>query len=199
MFVCNLGAICDNVALSQKMVSEWSGVFELFGLALHKTEEHMGRGEALGTELDGRELSSRVTSKRFWMMRQGLTALERVIGHCTFVGLASRGTLCTFHTCYRYIQSHYLENGNLESGACGVALLPATPGASVFIIVAVLESLRAPKRCPPAGLGIGTQFLIARDSCRSCSNPGKKQVSSNWASFSTQVGTGIGSAGSEIR
>ena len=83
--------------------------------------------------------------------------------------------------------------------ACGVALLPATPGASVFIIVAVLESLRAPKRCQPAGLGIGTQFLVARDSCRSCSNPGKEQVWSNWPSFSMQVGTGIGSAGSEIR
>ena len=59
--------------------------------------------------------------------------------------------------------------------------------------------LCAPKRCQPRGLGIGTQFLIARDSCRSCSNPGKKQVSSDWSSFSTQVGTGIGSAGSEIR
>ena len=90
VFVCNLGAICDNVALSQKMVSEWSDIFEPLGLALHKTEEHMGRGEALGTELDGRELSSRVTSKPFWMMRQGLTALEGVIGHCTFVGLEER-------------------------------------------------------------------------------------------------------------
>ena len=114
MFVCNLGAICDNVALSQQMVSEWSDIFEPLGLALHKTEERTGRGEALGTELDGRELSPRVTSKPFWMIRQGLTALERVIGHCTFVGLASRGTFCTSHTCYRDIQSHYLENGNLE-------------------------------------------------------------------------------------
>ena len=97
VFAYNLEAICDNVALSQKMVSEWSDIFEPLGLALHKTEEHLGRGEALGTELDGRELSSRVTSKRFWMMRQGLTALERVIGHCTFVSLASQGTLCTVH------------------------------------------------------------------------------------------------------
>ena len=75
VFVYNLGAICDKVALSQQMVSEWSDIFEPLGLALHKTEERTGRGEALGTELDGRKLSSRVTSKRFWMMRQGLTAL----------------------------------------------------------------------------------------------------------------------------
>ena len=164
MFAYNLQAICDNVALSQKMVSEWSDIFEPLGLALHRTEEHLGRGEALGTEFDGRELSSRVTSKRFWMMRQGLTALERVIGHCTFVSLASQGTFCAVHTCYRYIQSHYPENGPIwNEGACGVALLPGTPAASVFIMVAALASLRAPKRYQPAGLGIGTQFLIERE------------------------------------
>ena len=83
---------------------------------------HLGRGEAFGTERDGHGLCSRVTSKRFWMVRQGLTALlrrgrcsgqapERVIGYCTFVGLASRGTLCTHHTCNRYIQCHCFQNG----------------------------------------------------------------------------------------
>ena len=82
----------------------------------------MGLGEALGTEMDGREHSSLVTSKRFWMMRQGLTAplrrgrsggpaLERVIGHCTFMGLASQATWYAFHTCYRDTLSRYLENG----------------------------------------------------------------------------------------
>ena len=71
------------------MVSEWSDIFEPLGLALNKTEEQLGRGKALGTELDGRQLSSRVPSKRFWMMRKGLTELESVIGHCTFEGLAS--------------------------------------------------------------------------------------------------------------
>ena len=56
------------------------------------------------------------------MMRQELTALlrrgrcggralERVMGHRTFVGLASRAMLCTFHTCYRCMQSRYFESG----------------------------------------------------------------------------------------
>ena len=82
------------------MVSEWTDIFEPLGLALHKTEEHMGLGEAAGTELDGREFSSRVTSRRFWMSRQGLTtllrrrrcsgrALDRIIGHCTFMARIS--------------------------------------------------------------------------------------------------------------
>ena len=100
MFVDTFGAICDNAALSQNMVSEWHEIFE-------------GLGEALGTQLDGHELSSRVTSKRFWMLRQGLAALlrrrrcscralERLIGHCTFMGLASQRTLCSFHTSCRH-------------------------------------------------------------------------------------------------
>ena len=45
----------------------------LFGL-FTKTEENVGLGEALGTELDGCEL---VTSERFRMLRQGLAALLR--------------------------------------------------------------------------------------------------------------------------
>ena len=77
VFVDNLGATFDNVALSQKMVSEWTEIFEPIALARHKTEERVGLGKALGTELDGRELSSQVTSKRFWMLWQGRTALLR--------------------------------------------------------------------------------------------------------------------------
>ena len=68
-----------------------------------------------------------------------------------------------------------------------------------FIMVAALDIPACSKAITSlTGLGISTQFLIARDSCRSCSNHGQPQVSSNWPSFSTQVGTGIGSEGSEI-
>ena len=64
MFVYNLGAIWDNVALRQKLVSERVAISSrLYRLALNKAEEHSGRGKALGTELGGRELSSRVTSR----------------------------------------------------------------------------------------------------------------------------------------
>ena len=47
MFVDDLGAICDNAALSQKMVPEWSFFFEPLGVALQKTEGHLGLGKAL--------------------------------------------------------------------------------------------------------------------------------------------------------
>ena len=132
MFVDNLGAMCDSAALSKQMVSEWTEIFETLGLALHKTEEHVGLAEALGTELDGREFSSRVTSKRFWMLRQGLTALlrrgqsscralERPIGHHTFMGPASRGTLCTSHNCCRYIPSKTVKSGRKCLLSCGAS------------------------------------------------------------------------------
>ena len=51
VLVDNLGAICDNVALSQEMVSEWRDLFEPLWLALHKTEEHLARGEVFGRPL----------------------------------------------------------------------------------------------------------------------------------------------------
>ena len=45
-------------------------IFEPLRLAPYKNEEHKGLGGALGKELNVRELSSTVTSKCFWMLRQ---------------------------------------------------------------------------------------------------------------------------------
>ena len=112
--VDNLGAICDNVVKRRCQINRNLRTPWLWSSQNGRAHE---LGEALGTELDGCELSSRV-------MRQGLTAflrrrrcsgraLERVIGHCTFMGLASRGTLCTFHTGCRFIQSWYPEKGQI--------------------------------------------------------------------------------------
>jgi hypothetical protein len=107
--VDNLGAVSDDADLSERTVSEWSDLFEPVGLALHKSESHGGAGEALGTELDGVRLRSGITSSRFWKLERGLTgllargrcsgqALEKVIGHCTFCGLAARESLFIFHS-----------------------------------------------------------------------------------------------------
>ena len=122
VFVDTFRAVCDNLAFSQKMVSEKSDILAPLGLALHKTEEHLGREEALGTELDGPEPCSRVTSTRFWVMRQGLTALlcrgrcggralECVLALCTFVGShVSRNVVHISHLSPLH-SIHYLENG----------------------------------------------------------------------------------------
>ena len=60
-------------------------------------------------------------------------------------------------------------------------------------MVAALESLRAPKRCQPAGLGIGTQFLMRERQFQKLLEPWKEAGFVELA-LSTQVGTGIGSA-----
>ncbi|CAK0882305.1 unnamed protein product [Prorocentrum cordatum] len=111
--VDNLGAVSDDADLSERMP---------VGLALHKSESHGGAGEALGTELDGVRLRSGITSSRFWKLERGLTgllargrcsgqALEKVIGHCTFCGLAARESLSIFHTVYKFISVQYLDVG----------------------------------------------------------------------------------------
>ncbi|CAK0883464.1 unnamed protein product, partial [Prorocentrum cordatum] len=121
-YVCvdNLGAVSDDADLSDRVVSEWSDLFEPVGLALHKSESHGGAGEALGTELDGARLRSGITSSRFWKLERGLTgllargrcsgqALEKVIGHCTFCVLAARESLSIFHTVYKFISVQYFD------------------------------------------------------------------------------------------
>ena len=73
------------------------------------------------------------------------------------------------------------------------------PAGSVFVVVASLESLLAPKLRQFASLGTGTQLLATWDGCSSWSDFGKDQILSNRISFSTRVSTGMGFVGSEIR
>ncbi|CAK0880153.1 unnamed protein product [Prorocentrum cordatum] len=75
VYVDNLGAVSGDVALSDRMVSEWSDLFEPVGLAPHMSKSHDSWGGALGTELDGRHLRSTMTSARFWKLERGLTGL----------------------------------------------------------------------------------------------------------------------------
>eukprot|EP00972_Heterocapsa_arctica_P010141 1489297-Heterocapsa_arctica.AAC.1 len=69
--------------------------------------------------LNGSEMTTRVSRPRYWTVRRGIEALLRrrrlagwalevVLGHCTFVGLCSRGVLSTFHTVYGFVRENYL-------------------------------------------------------------------------------------------
>ena len=71
----NPGAISDSEDDSARMVAERADLFEPVGLALHKTDEHRGFGEARDTELDGARLCSGITSGRFLKLERGLTGL----------------------------------------------------------------------------------------------------------------------------
>ena len=82
---------------------------------------------------------------RFWRVRQGLLgllrrrrvagwAVEVLVGHATFAGLAARGSLCCFHAVYRFIRAQYYEPELLWASArreleafCGLMILLVSP------------------------------------------------------------------------
>ncbi|CAK0833865.1 unnamed protein product, partial [Prorocentrum cordatum] len=80
--------------------------------------------EAPGAKLDLELMRSGVSDGRFWTVYMGLggllargrateRALEMVLGHCTFCGLALRGSLRCRHASDRFIQRHRLEPARL--------------------------------------------------------------------------------------
>ena len=96
-------------------MKEVEEVFEHRQLILHR-EIHQGSTKALGCELRGDLLASRVTPERSHKLRQAISGvlnrrkvsgrtLEVVIGHATFVSLTNRGLLSVCNTVYKYIQS----------------------------------------------------------------------------------------------
>ena len=107
VYVDSLGVIgvCEQSAgAALKQLEEG---FNREGLLLHKFELSRNGIVALGTELDGAALRTRVTPERFWAIRVALEALLRrrrisawslevVLGHCTFAALCFRGLLSVF-------------------------------------------------------------------------------------------------------
>ncbi|CAK0867094.1 unnamed protein product [Prorocentrum cordatum] len=124
VYVDNMGVLAPSEGLAKSALESWTGLFEGVGLDLHKSSVGSGASEALGTKLDLELMRSGVSDGRFWKVYLGLggllargratgRALEVVLGHCTFCGLALRGSLSCWHASYRFIQRHYLEPARL--------------------------------------------------------------------------------------
>ncbi|CAK0850742.1 unnamed protein product, partial [Prorocentrum cordatum] len=124
VYVDNMGVLAPSEGLAKSALESWTGLFEGVGLDLHKSSVGSGACEALGTKLDLELMRSGVSDGRFWKVYLGLggllargratgRALEVVLGHCTFCGLALRGSLSCWHASYRFIQRHYLEPARL--------------------------------------------------------------------------------------
>ena len=120
VYVDNMGVISPSESLAKDVLENWTSLFETVGLDLHKSSVSSGACEALGTKLDLELMRSGVSDGRFWKVYLGLggllargratgRALEVVLGHCTFCGLALRGSLSFWHASYRFVQRHYLE------------------------------------------------------------------------------------------
>ncbi|CAK0819305.1 unnamed protein product, partial [Prorocentrum cordatum] len=118
--VDNLGVFSLFSELVSGVMNQLTGEFTKLSLLLHKDELVPDKAVALGTEIDGGQLRTRVTSDRFWRCRQAVRgllarrrvkgwAVEAVLGHLTFCGLCSRGTLSAFNSVYGFVRAHYDE------------------------------------------------------------------------------------------
>ncbi|CAK0860615.1 unnamed protein product [Prorocentrum cordatum] len=110
----------EGAKLVSGVMNQLTGEFTELNLLLHKDELVPGMAVALGTEIDGSQLRTRVTSDRFWRCRQAVRgllarrrvkgwAVEAVLGHLTFCGLCSRGTLSAFNSVHGFVRAHYDE------------------------------------------------------------------------------------------
>ena len=120
VYVDNLGVFSLFSELVSGVMNQLTGEFTELNLLLHKDELVPGMAVALGTEIDGSQLRTRVTSDRFWRCRQAVRgplarrrvkgwAVEAVLGHLTFCGLCSRGTLSAFNSVHGFVRAHYDE------------------------------------------------------------------------------------------
>lgn len=119
-YVCvdNLGTLACSRREVTETLGEWRDQFNRCRLVLRDDEIHDVAGTALGCAANGLRKRTMLTEARFWKVRQGITgvlkrgrvsgrALEVVIGHATFCGLANRLSSSIFHTVCRFIHAQY--------------------------------------------------------------------------------------------
>lgn len=118
VYVDNLGIISPHRGLVQSALSQLPEAFDAEGLILHPGELQHERVKALGCELRGDILATRLTPERFHKVRLSIEGvlrrrkvtgqvLEIVLGHATFCALTCRSLMSIFNTIYRFIQSNY--------------------------------------------------------------------------------------------
>eukprot|EP00435_Cladocopium_sp_Y103_P072928 s29_g41.t2 len=118
VYVDNLGILSTDHRTVEVGLKEVEEVFNQEMLILHPGTVHDRSVKALGCDLRGDLLASRVTPERYHKVHQALLAvlnrrkisgrlLEVVVGHATFVALTCRNLLSIFNTTYRYIRSNY--------------------------------------------------------------------------------------------
>ena len=124
VYVDNLGVLSPSRQAVEDGLAELSQKFTAEKLLLHPGEVLHERIKALGVELDGKSLTSKISPDRFHRVRQGLRCilhrgrcsgrvLEILVGHCTYCGLMNRSLLSVFHNCYKFIRSTYYVSTKL--------------------------------------------------------------------------------------
>ncbi|CAK0868853.1 unnamed protein product [Prorocentrum cordatum] len=125
VYVDNLGILHTRRYEVGEAISSLQRHFAELGLVLHESAATDETCKTLGVELLGRGLRSRVTSDRWWLIRRSIEALLRrpkcsgwalevVVGHCTFAGLANRGCLSAWHTVHAFMHKYRDGAGHLR-------------------------------------------------------------------------------------
>ena len=142
VYVDNLGVLSPNREAVGVGLDELSQRFTSEKLLLHPGEVLHEQIKALGVELDGKSLTSKISSARFHRVRQGVRCvlsrgrcsgrvLEILIGHCTYCGLMNRSLLSVFHSSYKFIRSNYYVHTKLWTSV--VSELRAFSGLMPFL------------------------------------------------------------------
>ena len=127
-YVDNLGVMGFDVGPVSECLDAATRRFNQVGLLTHETELQEGRGETLGCVLDGRAMCTRLTVKRYWRVRQGLSwalscralpgwVWEVVVGHCTYCAMCNRDLLPAFTAIYKFIAANYSQGAVLWASA----------------------------------------------------------------------------------
>ena len=86
------------------------------GLPVHEEEFGSSHSQLLGWVIDGLRGCVEPTPKRFWRVRNALTEvleagrcstrqMQKLVGHCTFMGLIRRESLSCFNEVYKWMHS----------------------------------------------------------------------------------------------
>ena len=113
VYVDNIGIFSIGSAHTRVLLDRVMSHFGGLGLEMHEVEVFEKMGEALGARLALGDLSSALSKKRYWKVRQGLKyALARralpgaiwivLIGHITYCCLANRDLMCLLFAVYKF-------------------------------------------------------------------------------------------------
>ena len=113
LYVDNIGIFSIGAPRTRELLDRVMSHFGGLGLEMHEVEVFEKMGEALGSRLSLSGLSSALSKKRFWRVRQGLRyALSRralpgaiwmvLIGHVTYCCLANRDLMCLLFATYKF-------------------------------------------------------------------------------------------------
>jgi hypothetical protein len=115
-YVDNFAAFDTAPERVQVAVEQARRALEKHGLPVHEEELCTPVTELLGWLVDGRQGRLAPTQKRVWRLRQAIAEvltrkrcsgqqMQKLLGHCTFVGLVRRESLSCFNEVYRWIES----------------------------------------------------------------------------------------------